>query len=120
MVFPAPVSPVTTVSPGPNSITASSITPRPRRCISNSTGVSLVSPGAGWVHTYDVGVVRGPDRAPSPAVHREPELGHQAIGERRPGQPGQPDRHRRAAHLDPGPGRQVHAAPAVAPEHGAA
>ena len=37
MVLPAPVSPVTTVRPGPSSRTASAITPSPRRRISSST-----------------------------------------------------------------------------------
>src|SRR5262245_33949904 len=37
MVLPAPVSPVRTVRPRDNSRTASSMTPRPRMCISSST-----------------------------------------------------------------------------------
>ena len=37
MVLPAPVSPVTTVSPGPSGSTASSMTPRPRMRSSSST-----------------------------------------------------------------------------------
>ena len=44
MVLPAPVSPVTTVRPGPSSRTASAITPRPRRRISRSTTTLLPPP----------------------------------------------------------------------------
>ena len=41
-------------------------------------------------------------RVPPPAVHGQSELGHQPIGERRPCQPGQPDRLIRTPDLDPG------------------
>ena len=41
IVLPAPVSPVTTVSPGASSSTASSMTPRPRMRISSSTSATV-------------------------------------------------------------------------------
>src|SRR5262249_23334859 len=121
MVLPAPVSPVTTVSPDESSRTASSITPRPVMRTSSSIGVLLsVRPAALSVHPPPGG---GP---PAPAGHREAELGDQPVGEQRPAallaavaeQPGQQDRPGTAAHFDPRSRREVHATPPAAPPAG--
>ena len=56
----------------------------------------------------------------APALDRQPELGHQPVGERRLVQPDQPHRRRAAAHLDPGAGRQVERASPVGPQHAGA
>ena len=58
--------------------------------------------------------------AAAPALDGQAELGHQPVGERRLVQPGQAHRVLPAAYLDPGAGRQVDGAPAVAPQHAGA
>ena len=48
MVLPAPVSPVMTVKPGPNSKLDFSITPIPEMLTSESFGRSLTAPAFDW------------------------------------------------------------------------
>src|SRR6516162_4928011 len=117
MVLPAPVSPVTTVKPGENSRTASSITPRPVIRTSSSIGRRILLPVS----------PRTPVAPSSPAGHREAELGHQPVGERERGyqvtavhsaaQPRQQHRLDSAAHLYPRAGREIGAPPAIAPQN---
>lgn len=71
IVLPAPVSPVSTVSPGPNSMSDSSMMPRSLILISWSTvGSARLGVGA-------VGATRGA----TPPVHGEVELLHEPVGE---------------------------------------
>src|SRR6476469_6132518 len=103
MVLPAPVSPVTTVRPGPSSRVEDSMTPSEPIRISSS----IVSLGQSTT----------PLAGAPPALDGQAELGHQAVGEGCLVQPDQPDRAVPTAYLDPGPGWQVDGPAAVAPQH---
>src|SRR4051794_7284770 len=102
IVFPAPVSPVIAVNPGPRSRTDSSITPSETIRSSSSIGVPVVPPA--------------PLRRSPPTAHGELELRDQPVGERRLVEPHQTDRTTTATDLDPGSAREVDGAPAVAPK----
>ena len=99
IVLPAPVSPVTTVSPGPSSSTASSMTPSPLIRISSITRrVPAASPGA--------------PRHPSTGSSN---LRDQPVGERRLCSRARRSGLGAAAHLDAGAGGQLERASTVAP-----
>src|SRR5262249_10099047 len=131
IVLPAPVSPVSTVKPGESSSSASSMTPSPlMRTSSSMTASSLPSAIPGEFE----GIAPPSSHRPAPpARDRQPELGHQPIGERpadgnRPAvrtrprtiPPRQQHRQRAPAHLDPRAGGQVKPTPPIAPHHGLA
>ena len=106
MVLPAPVSPVTTVRPGPSSSDG---------VVDDAEATAAASPPAQRrLAQVASAVVRS--RA-APAVHRQAELRHQPVGERRRVQPGQP--HGRARRGEPRPALRAagRGAPAVAPQH---
>ena len=96
MVFPAPVSPVIAVRPGPSGSRAAAMTPRFSMRISSNTSSLL--------------------RASAPAGDGQGELADESVGERRGAQPGEPDGHGRAAHLDACPDGKLEAARAVGAE----
>ena len=102
IVLPAPVSPVSTLRPGPSSTTAWLITPRSVILISSSTASSR-----------ELSRVDGA----APPGDGQLELGDEAVGERAGVEPGEPERLAPAADLDPRTGWQLEGAPAVAPEH---
>src|SRR6478736_6184626 len=136
IVLPAPVSPVTTLSPGPSGSVASVMTPR-SRILSSSSMDSLRSRrigiavgafnmrygqrrhGPGCPHNGDRAGVHGiglGDRA-APAVDGQLELADQPCRKGRLVGAGQADRGGRLGHFHPRARRQVHGAPAVAPQH---
>src|SRR6185436_7931401 len=107
IVFPAPVSPVIAVKPGPSSRTDSSITPS-----------ELIRSSSSTVAASAVGLVAAaPLGGAPPAGHRQVELGDQPVGERRLVQPCEAHRVGAPADLDPRAGRQLDGASPVAPEH---
>src|SRR5207248_3473116 len=130
MVLPAPVSPVTTVKPACSSSRASSMTPRPWMRISASTPHTVAAPTDETrarphpTRRY-VRITRRLDRsvgvtrmALAPALHRERELLHQAVGERAVPQPDQPHRRATAGDAHARARRQVDVPGPVAGQHG--
>src|SRR5215470_14426752 len=131
IVLPAPVSPVSTVKPGESSSSASSMTPSP--LMRTSSSMTASSPPSAIAGGFGGIVPPGSNCPAPPARDRQPELGHQPVGERpadsnRPAvrprprtvHPRQQHRQRAPAHLDPRARRQVKPTPPIAPHHGLA
>src|SRR5207237_99907 len=98
-------SPVTTLSPGPNSSVASSITPSDEiRSSSSIVAWTFAAPAPPSV------------LGAAPAADREAELRDQTVGERRRPKRGQPDRPVAPGRLHARPRGQVEGTTAVAPQ----
>src|SRR5262249_51805342 len=105
MVLPAPVSPVTTVSPAPSGNVASRMTPRPGMCSLSSTG---------WRLVVAAGVC--PVSATETAS-RQLELGDEPLAEAPVVDAGDSHRLRAASHPYPATRRDVDGAAPVTGEH---
>src|SRR4051794_32432446 len=125
MVLPAPVSPVTTVSPGCGATTASLMTPRSRM---RSSSITASPPARRRAHLVGVlRVVAGTERHPvlvvhpvlglaAPAPPARADLVHEPVCERGLGEPGQQQPVLAPLHLDLEPGAQVGGTPPVTPD----